>query len=602
MSKKQYTKESIKARMFSRIATLWDIKNIDALDPVVKLMVESLASEIFRLSGEIEDIEDRVVEKLARAFTPSFMMSASPAHAVGHARAAGKTCTIDRHVEFGYKNPNFLQRHNLRKLAFTPVHETTLINGDVVSMIAGGRYYNVTAQGGKEHTANSLRRDPVFNRTVWIGLDLNRRIEQIRNLPFYFEFPLMDDSEEYRRLLGYGKWSHNGSEIASVSGFRQPDDEPVGFGAQNRELFQGILSKYKDQFVTLCDTLHGKDLKWERFPQELTGLFDESFVAALADELVWLKVVFPPAFDYDALFHVAVHTNCFLVSNIYKKQNITTVTKLSSIIPMGREDNEYFLFVDSVTDSRNRLYKQVRNHNDDDSTGSYMVRYGGSERFNEINAHDFLERLLDKYREESIAFSGTDIDVLVTFENLTAYLDDFERRLHSLDRDNEHTSYIILGDGIKERTNLTVSYDVTNGTTGNGIRKSEPLEIPQKADVDPTSAVLMTTTRGGRKSPSESSQRYIYQYLLTSRDRVYTKEDMRSFCRAFYGDYFTQVEVENGYEVSNKPKEGIIRTTNIILSGALGRSDVEPAILKRDILAGLIERSPDEINYRIVLK
>lgn len=606
MSKSNYTKENIKARMFNRIATLWDIRSIDVLDPVVKLLVESLASEMFRLSGEIEEIEDRVVEKLARAFTPAFMMSASPAHAVIHARAAGETSTVDTNSEFAYKNPHFIQKHNLRKLAFTPIQPTRLIDGDVIGMVADGRYYNITAQGGKEHTANSLRRDPIFNNTVWLGIDINRCIDSIQNLPFYFEFPLMEDCEQYLRLLGYARWSHNGKVIDSVSGLLpvEDDNEQSLFGRQNThsELNEGISGKYDNQFVTLRDTLRGRDMKWELFPAELIGQFDQSVVAGLTTEVVWLKAVFPPAFDHNALSQVVIHTNCFPAANIYKKQSITTVTKLSSIIPLEKEENEHFLFVDSMTDSRNRRYKEVRSHGDDDTTGTYMVRYGGSERFNHIDARDFLERLLDKYREESIAFSSIDIDILATSENLMAYLKDFDRKLRSYDGDNEHVSYIILGDNIKERTNLTVTYSVTNGTVGNNIRKSDKLEMPENADIDPASPVLMTTTRGGRKSPPESTQKDIYQYLLMSRDRVYTKEDMKLFCRAHYGDCFTGIEISNGYEVSNKPKEGIIRTTDIILSGTSGRSDVDPSILKRDILAGLRGRSPEGVNYRIILK
>lgn len=592
--------------MFRRIATLWDIRNIDVLDPVVKLLVESLASEIFRLSGDIEDIENRVVEKLARAFTPSFMISASPAHAVVHARAAGNSCTIDMNAEFAYKNAHFIRRHNLGRLALTPVRRTTLWNGDVVSMIAGERYYTVSPQGGKDHTANSLRRDPIFNNTVWLGLDLNHRIDKLSDLSFYFEFPLMDDCEQYLRLLGYGKWGHDGKTIASVLGFPPKDDDSgefmFGRQYQNKELFDGIESRYRDQFVTLCDTLRGQDLKRERLPAELAELFDKDFAAGLPDNIVWLKVELPPAFDYNAMSHVVVHMNCFPAANIYKKQSVTTVTKLASIIPMRRENNESFMFVDSVTDSHNRQYKQTLTHKDDDSTGTYVVRYGGSERFNKIDARDFLERLLDKYREESISFSGIDVDILATSEDLMGYLNDFERKMASFDGENEHVSYIILGDSIKERTNLTVSYSVTNGLSGNGILKSEPLDAPSKEDIDATSSVLMTTTRGGRKSPSEASQRDIFQYLLTSRDRIYTKGDMMSFCRAYYGDFFTGVSVENGWEVSNRPKEGMIRITNIILTGVLENSNVEPTILKRDILTGLVDRSPDEVNYRVVLK
>ena len=606
MNHNRYTKERIKARLFSRIAALWDIRSIDALDPVVKLLVESLASEVFRLSGEIEGIEDRVVEKLARAFTPAHTMSASPAHAVVHARAVSDTCRIDSATEFAYKSPHFIQKHNLRKLAFTPVLRTTIFHGDVAGLVADGRYCDVTARGGKDPVANSLRRDPVFNHTAWIGVEVGREVRQLRALSFYFEFPLLDDSEAYLRLLGHGRWSHNGQEIASVSGFRQADGQAAeegdgalfGNSGQNEE----IANKYKDRFVTLCDDLDAKALHPAVFPPELIPLFDADFVGGLQRELVWLKVVFPPAFDTHALSLLSVHTNCFPAANVYRKEALSTVTQLSSIVPLEKEPNEYFLFVDSVTDSHNRPYIQVRSHQDDESTGTYMVRYGGAERFDPVNARDFLERLLDIYREESIAFSNIDIDVPATSENLLAYLGDFDRKLHAYQGNHEHTSYLVLGDAVTERTNLTVRYNVTNGPIGNDIHQAELFEVPEVSDIDPSSPVLMTTTRGGRKSPPESSRKDLYQYLLMSRDRIYTQADMRLFCRAYYGDCFEEVDVESGYEVSPEPRQGIIRTTNIVLRGTAGKTQAELGILKRDILAGLSQRSPEGINYRIILK
>ena len=41
-----FTKESIKARMFKQAATLYDIRNIDGIDPLIRLLIEALSGEI----------------------------------------------------------------------------------------------------------------------------------------------------------------------------------------------------------------------------------------------------------------------------------------------------------------------------------------------------------------------------------------------------------------------------------------------------------------------------------------------------------------------------------------------------------------------------
>ena len=52
-----FTKESIKARMFKQAATLYDIRNIDGIDPLIRLLIEALSGEIFKLSGDMHALK-----------------------------------------------------------------------------------------------------------------------------------------------------------------------------------------------------------------------------------------------------------------------------------------------------------------------------------------------------------------------------------------------------------------------------------------------------------------------------------------------------------------------------------------------------------------
>lgn len=81
-----FTKESIKARMFKQAATLYDIRNIDGMDPLIRLLIEALSGEIFKLSGDMHAIESRLLEKVASALTPHTALVAKPAHAIAAAR------------------------------------------------------------------------------------------------------------------------------------------------------------------------------------------------------------------------------------------------------------------------------------------------------------------------------------------------------------------------------------------------------------------------------------------------------------------------------------------------------------------------------------
>jgi hypothetical protein len=604
MNRKTYTKENIRARMLSRVATLWDIRSIDQLDPAVKLLVEALALEIFMLSGELDDAQDRIVEKLAGAFTPSWMTAASPAHAIVHARSAEPSVEIGAETEFAYKDPRFLKKHNLRKISFTPVGRTTLVNGDTVCMISDGKIYNISCRHGKEHIINSRNRSPVFNHAAWIGLDIEKGTEPLKNIAFYFNFPLMDSCEEYLKLAGHAQWFLNGKKLRTTPGLKADGRQEGAVFEQfdrQRHLYDNIISKYNIHFVTADDDINVSQLQREPLPSELAGLFEETSLKELRDDLVWVKIVFPPAFDENALEHLHVHINCFPAANMYRKQSVSAMAGFSPILPVEKDDNEYFLFMDSVTDTMNREYRQVLTHDDNTSAGTYMIRRGGSERFNAQNANDLLERVLDLFREQSVAFSSIDRNISATAEGLASGLADLERKLTRFDDNAEQATYLVPGTGTGKNTGLTMRYLVTNGAIASHIRYMEPLEAPGAAYIEPLSMLLMTPTRGGSKSPSESSRRNIFQYLLTTRDRIYTKADIKLFCKCHYGDYFDDVRVESGYEVSYIPGQGIIRVIKVILEGVQKLSGMERETLRMDVLAGLEWRSPDSLTYRVII-
>ena len=64
-----FTKESIKARMFKQAATLYDIRNIDGMDPLIRLLIEALSGEIFKLSGDMHAIKPIVGESRFRPYS-----------------------------------------------------------------------------------------------------------------------------------------------------------------------------------------------------------------------------------------------------------------------------------------------------------------------------------------------------------------------------------------------------------------------------------------------------------------------------------------------------------------------------------------------------
>ena len=95
-----YSKEAIQARLLQNATKLWGVKNIQSLDPFVKLLIDAFSTEVFKANNEIHSSNGRVLEKLARMLTPSRYAHPTPAHAVAFSRPDQDREVLMSHTEF----------------------------------------------------------------------------------------------------------------------------------------------------------------------------------------------------------------------------------------------------------------------------------------------------------------------------------------------------------------------------------------------------------------------------------------------------------------------------------------------------------------------
>jgi hypothetical protein len=150
--KSKYYKEVIKSRMNRTAANLWGVRNIDTFDSIVKLLIESLASEINKLSNELENIEARLLERLAGILTPDILTAVRPAHMILHARPPESSVTVNRDSFFYYKSKEHGDLH------FSPAGDFELINAEVKSLVCAGKMYLIDSRRSKEiRAANGIK-------------------------------------------------------------------------------------------------------------------------------------------------------------------------------------------------------------------------------------------------------------------------------------------------------------------------------------------------------------------------------------------------------------------------------------------------------------
>ena len=60
----QGKKEEIQENMIRSALHFWNIKNVENLDPLVRLLIEGLSEQLYVLSGEMYDMENRVIQRI----------------------------------------------------------------------------------------------------------------------------------------------------------------------------------------------------------------------------------------------------------------------------------------------------------------------------------------------------------------------------------------------------------------------------------------------------------------------------------------------------------------------------------------------------------
>lgn len=586
----EYSREKIKLRMLRRIASLWDISDVEHVDPVVKLLIEAMAEELFMLAGEVSDLDDRMMAKLSVSMTPVTCLTARPAHAILSAMPTDTTVRIDSDTVFEYKESRLLRRYNLNSIFFTPVAPFELIRAKVNLLSIGNRLYKCDRECRKSLVALAEKDDEYFRNTLWIGLELSPDITDKHNLCFYFDFAGVEDAGKYLRLLPYTRWTIDGREPEFTQGL---DKE-----AQDEEL----RSLYDLHYITLQDVVTDSRKK---YPDEWEPYYSREALAGCSTPLLWMKVVFPDSIPGDMLDYLKVGINMFPVANISKRTMTRKMTDVSMFMPLHAGKNEHFVRIDSVKDSSGKVYEPLSRDAGGATAvkGIYSLRRGGVETYSHTNdSKSAILRLVDIITDRHMfSHNKTEAELEQMVDKVLVLTDRISNMVNSLNGETDSKSYIVV-DRSNPGETLIADYWVTNGEVINNFKPIVPLYATGHSSALEESIYFLTPVRGGSAPPSIDRVKDLHRYMLTSHDRIFTKHDIVNFCKAEYGCVVEEVEVKSGVAIGLKPRQGVVRTIDVYIKRApAGSSALSGEELKKGLMCKLEARSPDSFNYRIFI-
>jgi len=600
--KTKYYKEVIKSRMYKNATAIWGVRDVDDFDPILKLLVESLASEVNKLSNELENLEARLLERLAGTLTPDIFLSVRPAHMIIHSKPIEEQATLR-------KTSTFLHRKKDSELFhFTPAGDFNLIDGDVCSIICAGKIYQFDNRKSKEMLTRSIRRSEKFNDKLWIGLRINPSLQRIPNISFYFDLPNIEKRNELLHLLLYSRWEQDDVTLSIRPGIYKESGLnnkllPLADYDPSNLSNESILNHYSHRFITVRDEIVNTAKRYKILPDELTEFFPGIETSENPTPLLWLRVTLPPGFDNYILDDFFVSINAFPIINRKFYSRFTKLNPLVSVIPFETSVNEYFLSVDQVSDSNRRRYIHLplRRHENEDEFGAYILKRGGAERFDARNAKETLSNLMDLLREENTSFSMFGkgfVDEVV--KQIDSELVAINLKLRDIRLDKDITNYIVI-DSNDVGDVVYLDYWITNCEEANGIKSGIPMFAYGNCPVNNDSIVTLTQSYGGTQRRDQSPD--TYKYVLTSRDRIFTNEDIINFCYSRFGDKISSAHITKGIRVSPRPKEGLIRSidVHITLKDDIGRDSSNHQDMEDRLLALLKKRSPDMFNFRVFI-
>jgi hypothetical protein len=612
------SKEVIKNRMIRHALTYWGIKHTEDLDPIVKLILEALSSELHNLGNEVKDTQVRILEKISNLLAPDFLTAPSPAHGILHAAAVEPTEVLTNAAGF-YAQRKIASRKNeapdtTLEIFFTPVDSVRVFDTHVTCMVTGGSLYSYDASFNKQQVMRARGRSMETN-TLWLGLKINQKVDNLRDLFFYFDWKNMEPRLAHRvyQLLPLTKWYVNDKPVQAVQGIRYQDMEQDRDSYENIFLEYDLLSLiekdikdyYHPRYMSLGDDVPAslQELK-QLYPESFKNTFAENELAKLTEKLVWVKIVFPAAMQQEYLDDVSIYCNALPVMNRQLNDLKYRLKGGSNIIPLKTPDYNQFLSVRSLSDETHQYRAVPYRKMEEEQSGTYTLRNGGVERFDERNAKEMISYLMELLRSESAAFSAYGYDfIATTLKEMNQKISLMEQKTKGYANSAEVPNYIIVKP-FQGQDMMYTEYWTTFAEMANNLRAGTRMQLNKGIKVKQDSLMLMTTTTGGRGRLRPEERLNAFRYGIMTRNRIITAEDIRNFCFYELGDRITAVNVERGFEMSASVREAFTRTINVVLT-PVESADLksrEWQVLCEQLRTKLQSRSGLSNNYRIMLQ
>ena len=618
-------REEIKSRMIRNAAKIWGYSEINPendFDPLVSLLLNVMAAEFERLSGEVHASRARILERMIQIMTPDIITGPLPAHGILRATSNNDYDTIYENEQLAIRIDNTKANSkpgDTKELSFTPTGRFNIHKGKVAYMAIGECFFGYTNKVNKELIEINTSHVAMPDSTIWLGIT-EPEGALANDIQFFFSADLLAEKKLFYTQLPNAVWNDSSTDSLKIFNgysFESEGDAQLDLQAIlqrqlsiNKTVLKNVNDYYRHQFVTLRKKGEDRENFIDNIPKEIIDTFSAKNIDGLRGKpIYWVKITFPEQISNQMLQSINCYINAFPVLN-KRLYNIThEMSELVNVVPLI--PNELFFDLEDVT-TQEGTQLEIRNleNTDKDVPIHVTMRRGGIGRFDERDAQAFIENIIQLLRDESAAFSAIGkLFVSEEVQNMQQIINKLEQRISQKSTADHNTipHLLVSGNDNRKGNSIFVRYWSTNGSEGNGVRSGLHVAPLKSGIINHHETYFITTTVGGRGHLSPNDKITAYKSALISRNRIISAEDIKLFCQTHLGSKLKNITIEKGILIPEDLSKGYTKTIDVKLSltkmsyiSMAENNEVE--YWKRFLHQQLTDRSQSLTPYRIFIE
>lgn len=573
------SKQQIKERMMLSATKFWGLPETDteaSFDPLVGLLMGACSTELEKINSEIESSRARVLERLVQLLSPEALTGALPAHAIAYAMPAEQISFTNLEDQFYSTKKIVSTKENevlkTEDIYFSPLDKYKLHKATIKYKALDNKIELLDKTDKNAKTTFSENNSNISANEIWLGIDT--KTLQLDGLHFYFEVAQESQKKLFFNQLSKATWFAQEEIIIHKNGldYKSSNSNYLNIEALlNREISateksdKHIAEFYKQHFVTLKDSNNSIANKYDKkqLPAELVNNFSEKDLTQLqANTLNWICIKFPESVNKTTLEELTIHLNCFPVVNRHINDINFRIKEFINIIPLQTE--ETFLDLYTITDQKGKQL-HLRNEETEENDLTILLRHGGVGRFDNREAVEMVDKLLNLLREETAAFSILGNDFLQNeMTSLQQTINKLEQQITNKQLLKGNTTYLVINNNnVDAIQTVYVKFWSSNGSFANLIKADTTLSVYSNSHYESGSAKLITTTQGGRNKLNDTEKVLAYKSALLSKQKLVTNEDIAAFCRLRLALSNVIIDIKKSFSVEADSVHGLVRTLNI---------------------------------------